>query len=69
MVLEYERSGTYSRDLIGEAAEVGLTAPSLPVEYGGSGFDELHRADPGIAESVTAATFGCGVITENGSEE
>lgn len=78
VALEYERSGTYPRDLIGEAAAVGLTAPSLPVEYGESGFgpvgratifDELHRADPGIAESITAATSGCGVITENGSEE
>jgi len=78
VALEYERAGTYPRDLISEAAEVGLTAPSLPVEYGGSGFgpvgvaivfDELHRADPGIAESITAATFGCGVIAENGSEE
>ena len=78
VALEYERSGTYPRDLISEAAEVGLTAPSLPVEYGESGFgpvgratifDELHRADPGIAESITAATSGCGVITENGSEK
>lgn len=77
VAVEYERSGTFPRDLISEAAEVGLTAPSIPVEYGGSGFgavaqalvfEELHRADPGIAESVTASTFGCGVIAENGSE-
>jgi len=78
VALEYERAGTFPRDLISEAAEVGLTAPELPVEYGGSGFDavtqalvfeELHRVDPGIAESVTASTFGCGVIAENGSDE
>jgi alkylation response protein AidB-like acyl-CoA dehydrogenase len=28
----------------------------------------LHRIDPGIAESVTASTFGCEVIAENGSK-
>lgn len=78
VALEHERADRYPRDLVRDAAQVGLTAPSLPVEYGGSGFgpvaqcivfDELHRADPGIAESVTASTFGCEVIAENGSEE
>lgn len=78
VALEHERAGTYPRELVRAAAEVGLTAPSLPVEYGGSGFgpvaqcivfEELHHVDPGIAESVTASTFGCEVIAENGSAE
>jgi len=78
VALEYERAGRFPRDLVQSAAEVGLTAPSLPVEYGGSGFgaveqaivfEELHRADPGLAESITASTFGCTVIAENGTEE
>ena len=78
VALKHERSETYPREIVREAAEIDLTAPSLPVEYGGSGFDsvakcivfdELHRIDPGIAESVTASTFGCEVIVENGSKD
>lgn len=78
VALEYEREGRFPRDLIRKAAEVGLTSPALPEEYGGSGFglvaqtiinEELHRADPGIAESVMASTFGCEVIASNGTDE
>lgn len=78
VAVEYERDGRFPRDVIERAAEVGLTSPSLPAEYGGGGlgavsnvivFEELHRADPGIAESVTASTFGCDVIAANGTED
>ena len=78
VALEYERAGKFPRDLVEKAAEVGLTSPSLPVEYGGGGFgtvaqvivyEELHRVDPGIAESVTASTFGCEIIASDGTEE
>lgn len=78
VALEYERRGSHPFEIIEKAAEVGLTAPALPPEYGGSGFEtvaqaivfeELHRADPGIGESITASTFGCGVVASNGTEE
>lgn len=75
--LEYERAAEYPRDLVEEAAAVGLTSPMLPPEYGGGGFgltanllihEELHRADPGIAESVTASTFGVDIVAEHGTD-
>lgn len=77
VAVEYERNGRFPRDVIERAAEVGLTAPGLPAEHGGGGlgavataivFEELHRVDPGIAESVTASTFGCDVIAEHGAD-
>ncbi|WP_340100541.1 acyl-CoA dehydrogenase family protein [Salinibaculum salinum] len=76
--VEYERNGTFPRDIIERAAELDLLAPRFDEEHGGAGMDlvtellvneELHRADPGIAETVTSVTFGCESIVEHGTDE
>ncbi|QLG50209.1 acyl-CoA dehydrogenase family protein [Natrinema halophilum] len=78
VAVEYERNGTYPIDIIERSAELDLLAPGFDEDHGGAGMDlvtellineELHRADPGIAESVTAATFGCESIIEHGTAE
>ncbi|MFB6301033.1 MAG: acyl-CoA dehydrogenase family protein [Halobacteriales archaeon] len=77
VAVELEREGQFPWSIVEKAAEADLLAPTLPVEYGGAGLglvpelliqEEFHRVDPGIAESVLAATFGCDVIVSNGSE-
>ncbi|MFC4540588.1 acyl-CoA dehydrogenase family protein [Halosolutus amylolyticus] len=78
VAVEYERDGTFPWDIIDEAAEMDLLAPGFAEEHGGAEMDlvtellvneELHRADPGIAETVTAVTFGCESILEYGTDE
>ncbi|MCY4731570.1 acyl-CoA dehydrogenase family protein [Natronomonas gomsonensis] len=78
IAVEYEHDGTYPWDVVGEAAEMDLLAPGFPETVGGAGMDlvtdlivneELHRADPGIGETVTSITFGCESILEYGTEE
>jgi alkylation response protein AidB-like acyl-CoA dehydrogenase len=78
VAVEYEHEGTYPWDIVGKAAEMDLLAPRFPEAVGGAGMDlmtdlivneELHRADPGIAETVTSITFGCESILEYGTDE
>ncbi|MFB6220913.1 MAG: acyl-CoA dehydrogenase family protein [Halolamina sp.] len=78
VAVEHEREARFPRDLIDTAAETDLLAPRLPEAVGGAGLDvvasllvneELHRADPGIGESVSSATFGCESMLEYGREE
>ncbi|WP_254522201.1 acyl-CoA dehydrogenase family protein [Natrinema caseinilyticum] len=78
VAVEYEQNGTYPIDIIEHAADIDLLAPGFDETHGGAGMDlvtellineELHRADPGIAESVTSATFGCESIVEHGTTE
>jgi alkylation response protein AidB-like acyl-CoA dehydrogenase len=78
VAVEYERDGTFPSDIIERAAEIDLLAPRFDEEHGGAGMDlvtellvneELHRADPGIAETITSVTFGCESIVEHGTSE
>lgn len=75
---EYEQEERFPWKIIEKAGESDLTAPTLPERYGGADLDltaaliineEFHRADPGIAETVTSVTFGCESILSNGTEE
>ena len=75
---EYDREETFPHDIVEEAAEMGLCGATIPVEYGGAGYDavdsvliaeELFAADPGIGLSILAASFGTEAILEYGTEE
>ncbi len=75
---EYDRKEKYPYDVMDEAAKMGLTGANIPVEYGGAGYstlevaiitEELFAVDPGIALSITAASFGADAIIGFGTEE
>ena len=75
---EYDREEKFPHDIVDEAAEMGLTGATIPIEYGGAGYDavdsvliaeELFAADPGIALSILATSFGTEAILEYGTEE
>jgi alkylation response protein AidB-like acyl-CoA dehydrogenase len=77
VAVEHEREGRYPREVIAAAAEADLLAPRFDEAVGGAGLDlvagllvveELHRADPGVAEAVTSTTFGCESLIEYGSD-
>src|SRR5688572_33509935 len=64
---ELDRDSTFPYEIIKEAWELGLTAPCIPVEYGGTGAshvdqaiitEELAYGCTGIQTSVTANTLG-----------
>ncbi|PSP67994.1 acyl-CoA dehydrogenase [Halobacteriales archaeon QS_1_69_70] len=74
---EYDRQEKYPWDVLEEAAEMGLLAPQIPIEYGGAGYDvldttiiieELFAADPGIGFCVAASGFGTEAIMEFGTD-
>ncbi|PHQ45303.1 acyl-CoA dehydrogenase [Halorubrum sp. C3] len=73
----HDEEGSYPIDIIEKAGELDLLAPSIPLEYGGSGMDslssiivteELWRADPGIGSAVGSRGFGSDMIAEYGDE-
>ncbi len=75
---EYDVEEKYPYDIVDSAAEMGLCGATIPMEYGGAGYDavdsviiaeELFAADPGIALSILAAGFGTEAIIEYGTEE
>jgi alkylation response protein AidB-like acyl-CoA dehydrogenase len=75
---EYDREETFPHDIVDEAAEMGLTGATIPIDYGGAGYDaidsvliaeELFAADPGIALSILATSFGTEAILEFGTDE
>ena len=75
---EYDREEKYPYEVMDEAAKMGLTGANIPVEYGGAGYstlevaiitEELFAVDPGIALSVTAASFGADAIIGFGTDE
>ena len=74
---EYDREETFPHDVHDEAAELGFVGASVPVEYGGIGYDyltnaiiveELFAADPGIGLSISSAAFGADALSEFGTE-
>ena len=75
---EYDREETFPHDVHDEAAELGFVGASVPVEYGGIGYDyltnaiiveELFAADPGIGLSISSAAFGADALSEFGTEK
>ncbi|MFA9516384.1 acyl-CoA dehydrogenase family protein [Halopenitus sp. H-Gu1] len=76
---EYDESHAYPFDIIDQAAQYDLVAPTVPIEYGGAGMDtlsaaivteELWRADPGIGCAIGNNGFSTNVylLTEYGDE-
>ena len=75
---EYDEKEKFPHDIVDKAAEMGLTGPYIPIEYGGAGYDsltsaliveELFAVDPGIGLSITASSFGTEAIIEFGTED
>ncbi|MFB6074843.1 MAG: acyl-CoA dehydrogenase family protein [Haloarculaceae archaeon] len=74
---EYDRAEKYPHEVMDAAAEMGLTGATIPMEYGGAGYDtletaiiieELFAADPGIGLCVSSAAFGTEAIQAFGTE-
>ena len=75
---EHDREESYPYEVMEKAAEMGLTGPHIPVEYGGVGYDsfetaiiteELFAVDPGIGLCITSAAFGGEAIMGFGTDE
>ncbi|MBP1922144.1 alkylation response protein AidB-like acyl-CoA dehydrogenase [Halorubrum alkaliphilum] len=75
---EHDVNESYPHEVMEKAAEMGLLAPHVPVEYGGVGYsalenailtEELFAADPGIGLCVSSAGFGAEAIMGFGSED
>ncbi len=75
---ECDREEKYTRDLVTEAAALGLVGAWIPEEYGGAGMgslgnalitEQISRVDMGIGHNIWAASFGCEAILHFGSEE
>ena len=76
--VEYDVEEKFPHDIVDEAAEMGLVGMSIPIDYGGAGYDpisnilvgeELFAADPGIGLSIMACSFGTENIIEFGTED
>ena len=74
---EYDVKEAYPHEVMDKAADMGLLAPHVPVEYGGVGYtalenailtEELFAADPGVGLCVSSAGFGAEAIMEFGTE-
>jgi len=74
---EYDVAEEYPYEIMDKAADMGLLAPHVPVEYGGVGYssvenailtEELFAADPGIGLCVSSAGFGAEALMEFGTE-
>jgi alkylation response protein AidB-like acyl-CoA dehydrogenase len=75
---EHDVEEKYPHEVMEKAAEMGLLGMSIPLEYGGAGYEtldtaivveEMFAADPGIGFCVTASAFGSEAIVEFGTEE
>ena len=75
---EYDVGEEYPHEIMDKAADMGLLAPHVPVEYGGIGYsslenailtEELFAADPGIGLCISSAGFGAEALMEFGTEE
>jgi alkylation response protein AidB-like acyl-CoA dehydrogenase len=75
---EYDVAEEYPYEVMDKAAEMGLLAPHVPVEYGGVGYsalenailtEELFAADPGIGLCVSSAGFGAEALMEFGTDD
>ena len=75
---EYDVGEEYPHEIMDKAADMGLLAPHVPVEYGGIGYsslenailtEELFAADPGIGLCISSAGFGAEALMEFGTED
>ncbi|TKX73802.1 acyl-CoA dehydrogenase [Halorubrum sp. GN11_10-6_MGM] len=75
---EYDVGEEYPHEVMEKAADMGLLAPHVPVEYGGIGYsslenailtEELFAADPGIGLCISSAGFGAEALMEFGTDE
>ncbi|SNR23735.1 acyl-CoA dehydrogenase family protein [Halorubrum vacuolatum] len=75
---EHDVEESYPYDVMDAAADMGLLAPHVPVEYGGVGYtalenailtEELFAADPGIGLCISSAGFGAEAIMGFGTDE
>lgn len=75
---EYDQEEKFPHKILEKAAQMGLTGPHIPVEYGGAGYgaveaaiivEELFSIDPGVALSLVATGFGSEAIIGFGTEE
>lgn len=75
---EHDADESYPHEVMDAAAEMGLLAPHVPVEYGGVGYsalenalitEELFAADPGVGLCVSSAGFGAEALIEFGTDE
>jgi len=75
---EHDTGESYPGEVMDAAAEVGLLAPHVPIEYGGVGYstletclltEELFAVDPGIGLCVSSAGFGAEAIMAFGTDE
>ncbi|QWC20345.1 acyl-CoA dehydrogenase family protein [Halorubrum sp. 2020YC2] len=75
---EYDVEEAYPHEVMDKAADMGLLAPHVPVEYGGIGYsslenailtEELFAADPGIGLCISSAGFGAEALMEFGTED
>ena len=75
---EYDVEEKFPHDIVDAASEMGLCGATVPMEYGGAGYDnvdsvliaeELFAADPGIALSILATSFGTEAIVDYGTDE
>jgi alkylation response protein AidB-like acyl-CoA dehydrogenase len=74
---EWDEREAYPPDLLGKAAEVGLTSYAIPVEYGGGGADavtsaliaeELSWGCAGLASTIQATMFPVRPLLRFGSD-
>jgi len=75
---EYDEREEFPHEVMDKAVEMGLVGSSIPVEYGGAGYDyltniilveELFAADPGIGLCISSAAFGADALEAFGTEE
>ncbi|NLV10366.1 acyl-CoA dehydrogenase family protein [Halomicrobium sp. HM KBTZ05] len=75
---EYDTEEKFPREIVEQAAEIGLTGANIPIEYGGVGYDtltnaiiaeELFAADPGIGLCIQSTAFGADALVGFGTEE
>ncbi|MGM0716820.1 MAG: acyl-CoA dehydrogenase family protein [Halobacteriota archaeon] len=75
---EYDVEEKFPHEIVDAAAEMGLCGATIPMEYGGAGYnavdsvliaEELFAADPGIALSILATSFGTEAIVDYGTDE
>jgi alkylation response protein AidB-like acyl-CoA dehydrogenase len=75
---EHDVEEKYPHDVMAEAANMGLTGATIPMEYGGAGYstletaiviEELFAVDPGIGLCVSSAAFGTEAIVAFGTDE
>jgi alkylation response protein AidB-like acyl-CoA dehydrogenase len=73
-----DAANEFPRELLGEAAAIGLASYALPAEHGGGGCDavtcaivaeELSWGDAGLAGSINGAQLCAGPIVLGGSDE